>query len=339
MPSYPTILASNALLTPTTPSPPLIAVLAGATSGVGQHTLRALVGTCVPSRIYLIGRPSALAATTPFLDEMRSLNPRADIIWTEGEISLLSEVRRICELIKGKEDVVDLLLLTAGYAPFGARKDTKEGVEVAAALEYYGRVLFAKLLMGCLSRAKAGGRVVSVLGGGLEREGAVLDAEDLGMEKAGTWSGFRAQGQYVVMNTLGLERLAEAPGGEGVTFVHAWPGLVSTGNVRRGHEEGSVGAWLAWAVEPLFGVLGTRGAVCGQRFLFVCTSAMFGGRGVVTWEGGKGVNSRGEEGEGLFLVNYKGDCTPNGKVLARLRETGVQDKVWEHTKEVLKPYL
>lgn len=339
MPSYSTILSSNALLTPTTPSkPPLIAVLAGATSGVGQHTLRALVATGTPSRIYLIGRPSALARTTPFLAEMHALNPRASIIWTEGEISLLSEVRRICDVIKKNEEVVDLLLLTAGYAPFGARKDTSEGVEVAAALEYYGRVLFAELLMGCLRRAEAG-RVVSVLGGGLEREGAVVEVEDLGMRKEGGWSGFRAQGQYAVMNTLGLERLAEAPGGEGVTFVHAWPGLVSTGNVRRGHDEGSVGAWLAWAVEPLFGVLGTRGAVCGQRFLFVCTSGMYGGRGVVPWEGGKGVNSKGEEGEGLFLANYKGDCTPNAKVLARLRETGVQDKVWEHTQEVLKPYL
>lgn len=338
MPSYATILASNALLTPSPSSKPLIAVLAGATSGVGQHTLRALVGTGAPSRIYLIGRPSALASTTPFLTEMHALNPRASIIWTEGEISLLSEVRRICDAIKKKEEVVDLLLLTAGYAPFGARKDTKEGVEVAAALEYYGRVLFAELLMGCLRKAEAG-RVVSVLGGGLEREKAVLDVEDLGMKKAGTWSGFRAQGQYVVMNTLGMERLAEGPGGEGVSFVHAWPGLVSTGNVRRGHDEGSVGAWLAWAVEPLFGVLGTRGAVCGQRFLFVCTSAMYGGRGLVEWEGKKGVNARGEEGEGLFLVNYKGDCTPNAKVMARLRETGVQDKVWEHTKEVLKPYL
>ncbi|KAK0738741.1 hypothetical protein B0T18DRAFT_394974 [Schizothecium vesticola] len=290
MPPYPSILASNALLTSTSKRP-LVAVLVGATSGIGRLTLHALVATGAPSRIYLIGRPSSAAATASFLAELRALNAHADIIWTEGEVSLLAEVRRICDAIKAKEDVVDLLLLTAGYAPFGKRRDTAEGMEVAGVLEYYGRVLFAGLLAGCLRRAEAG-RVVSVLGGGLERLGAVEDVEDLGMRKEGAWSGFRAQKQYTMMNTLGFERLAE--GEPGVAFVHAWPGLVSTGNLRRGHEEGSVAAWLTWAVEPLLGALGTKG---------------------------------------------EGDCTPNAKMMAKVRETGVQDKVWEHTQEVLKPYM
>ncbi|KAK1833535.1 hypothetical protein QBC39DRAFT_302288 [Podospora conica] len=338
MPPYASILASNALLSPSPTNNPTarIAVFAGATSGIGKHTVRALVATGARSRIYIIGRPSAAETMGPFFAEMHALNERAILVWTEGEISLLAEVRRICDEIKAKEPVIDLLFLTAGYAPFGGRKETPEGLEIASALEYYGRILFATLLLPALKKASAG-RVISVLGGGLEGATTIRDVEDLQMKKPGAWSGVGAQGQYVVMNTLGLERLAEGEG-EGVTFVHAWPGLVSTGNIRRGHGEGSVAGWLAWAVEPVLGVLGTSGEVCGQRYLFEGTSGMYGGRGTV-WEGVEGVNSRGEVGDGLFLVNYKGDCTPNGKVLGKLREGGVQDRVWEHTREVLKPYM
>ena len=334
MVSFKEIKASNALINDATA--PRVAVFAGGTSGIGKLTLKALVAASTSIRIYLVGRPSAEERMRAFIQEMHALNPKAEVIWTEGEIALLADTKRVCEVIKSKEDRVDLLFLTAGYAPFGPRSETAEGVEVAQSLEYYSRMLFILHLLPLLHRSEAP-RVVSVLGGGLERVSAV-NLDDLDLKKPGNFSGVKAQSQYLVMNTIGLDRLATD--NPGVTFIHSWPGWVDTGNARRGNvDPNSVMGWVLWLVlEPLVRLFGLSDDVSGQRNLFQCTSAAYGGRGV-PWKGKAGVNTQGKtEEDGLFLVNLWCECTPNAKVLPVLREKA-QGKVWEHTLGVLGPYL
>lgn len=325
------IQASNALINNTTA--PRIAVFIGGTSGIGKLTLKALVHTGASLRIYLVGRKASFEQTHSFIQDLHAVNPNAEIIWTEGEVSLLSETRRICEHIKSAESRVDLIFLTTGYAPFGPRAVTAEGLEIAQSLEYYTRVLAVIHLLPLLHAAEAP-RVISVLGGGLEM--ACIDVDDLDLERPGNFSGFKAQPQYMAMNTMMWEKLAvENPD---VTFIHSSPGLVSTGNVRRGRDPNSITAWLVWLLaEPLIRLLSMSEELSAQRNLFQCTSAAFGGRGV-PWTGKKGVNSKEEQANGLFLVNYKCDCTPNARVLKQLRERA-QEKIWDHTQQVLRPYV
>lgn len=331
MVSYKEIQASNALINDTTA--PRVAVFVGGTSGIGKFTVRALVATGASMRIYLVGRKSSEERTHAFIQELNAINPKAEVIWTEGEVSLLAETKRVCEAIKSKESRVDLLFLTTGYAPFGTHKETSEGLEIVQSLEYYSRILFALHLLPLLDRAEAP-KVVSVLGGGLERANAI-DLDDLDLKKPGNFGGVKAQAQYMVMNTMTLEKLAgENPN---VTFIHSWPGMVSTGNVRRGPDPNSIMAWFVWLfLEPLLGLIGFSDEESGQRHLFQCTSAAFGGRGV-PWKGKPGINSLEEQADGLFLVNYKCDCTPNAKVMSSLRDKA-QEKIWNHTQEVLRPY-
>ncbi len=331
MVAYKQVLASNALLNDATA--PRVAVFVGGTSGIGKFTIRALVATGASMRIYLVGRKSAAERTQPFIQELRALNPKADIVWTEAEVSLLAEIKRVGELVRSRESRVDVLFLTAGYGPFGGRQETAEGVEVTQSLEYYGRILLAMHLLPLLAAAEAG-RVVSVLAGGME--GTKVDLDDLDMKKPGNFGGIKAQSQYAVMNTMALDKLAgENPG---VTFIHSWPGWVSTGNVRRGHDPSSVMAWLiSYVFEPLLGLFSFSDESSGQRHLFQCTSAAFGGRGV-PWQGKPGVNSLGTQADGLFLANFMCECTPNAKVLPVLREKA-QQKIWDHTQDVLRPYL
>lgn len=331
MVSYTEIQASNALINDATA--PRVAVFVGGTSGIGQLTIKALVATGASVRIYLVGRKSSEERSLAFIQELRATNPKAEIIWTEGEISLLAETKRVCDAIKRKEARVDLLFLTAGYAPFGRRVETAEGVEIAQSLEYYSRVLFILHLLPLLEAAEAP-RVVSVLAGGIER--ATVDLDDLGLKKPGNFGGVKAQMQYTVMNTMALEKLAGE--NSNVTFVHSWPGWVNTGNVRRGRDPNSITSWLMWIfLEPLIALFSFKDEESAQRHLFMSTSAAFGGRGV-SWKGKPGVNSLEKQDNGLFLVNYKCDCTTNAKVLPQLREKA-QDKIWEHTLEVLRPYL
>lgn len=345
MVTYKQVQSSNSLLTSSTI--PRISLFAGGTSGIGKYTLTALVSASVghdPIRIYLVGRKSSRPATEEFISSLRLINPDAEIIFLEGEISLLSETKRVCSIIKSKESSLDLLFLSAGFAPFGnVRTETEEGLEVAQSLEYYSRVLFVKQLLPLLS--KAGGRVVSVLGGGLERPSSIPDVDDLDLKGPGGKGvmGYKAQSQYVAMNTLGLEVLARE--NKAVTFLHSWPGIVSTGNVWRGvQDKNSVLGWVIWlVVEPLIWLIGRSEEECGERYLFQCTSGYYGGSAEKTtaWSGKRGGSTEGtneQEGAGLFLVNYKCDCTPNEANMKLLREKA-QKKVWDHTMQVLGPYI
>ncbi|KAI1742432.1 hypothetical protein F4680DRAFT_445995 [Xylaria scruposa] len=332
MVSYKEIQASNALINDATA--PRVAVFVGGTSGIGKFTISALVATGVSTRIYLVGRSSSEQRMRAFIQELHAVNPKAEVIWTEGEIALLAETRRVCEIIKSKESRLDLLFLSAGYAPFDGRNETTEGIEVTQSLEYYSRMLFILQLLPILSKAEAP-RVVSVLGGGLERETSI-NLDDLDLKKPGNFSGMNAQVQYVAMNTTSLDKLASD--NPEVTFVHSWPGWVSTGNVRRGVLENSIWGWFVrLLLDPIIGLVAMRDDESGQRHLFQSTSAAFGGRGV-PWQGKPGQNSLEQQANGLFLVNYKCDCTPNAKVLPVLREKALK-KVWDHTHEVLGPYL
>ena len=331
MVSYKEIQASNALINDATA--PRVAVFVGGTSGIGKFTVRALVATGASVRIYLVGRKSSEERMHAFIQELHAINPKAEVIWTEGEIALLAETKRVCEAIKSKESRVDLLFLTAGYAPFGTRRETAEGLEIAQSLEYYSRILFAIQLLPLLGEAEAP-KVVSVLGGGLEW--ATIDLDDLDLKKPGNFGGIKAQTQYVGMNTTTLEKLAND--NPNVTFIHSWPGWVNTGNVRRGSDPNSIMAWFVWLIlEPLIGLFAFSDEESGQRHLFQSTSAAFGGRGV-PWKGKPGINSLEKPADGLFLVNYKCDCTSNAKVMPLLREKA-QGKIWDHTQEVLRPYL
>ncbi|KEF54152.1 uncharacterized protein A1O9_09947 [Exophiala aquamarina CBS 119918] len=331
MVSYAEIKASNARINDATA--PRVAIFVGGTSGIGKYTVKALVATGASMRIYLVGRKSSEVRMYIFIQDLQAINPKAEIIWTEGEVSLLAETKRVCELIKNKEPRVDLLFLTAGYAPFGTRKETVEGLEVAQSLEYYSRMLLVQHLLPLLAESGAP-RVVSVLAGGLEK--ATMNLDDLDLKMPGNFGGIAAQTQYANMNTLTLEKLAND--NPGVTFVHSWPGAVNTGNMRRGWDKNSIMAWVVWLfLEPLIGAFSYNNDESGQRHLFQSTSAAFGGRGI-SWKGKPGVNSREKQADGLFLVNHKCDCTPNVKAMPVLREKA-QQKVWDHTQDVLRPYL
>ena len=200
MVSYKEIQASNALINDATV--PRVAVFVGGTSGIGKFTVRALVATGTSVRIYLVGRKISEERTHAFIQELYAINPKAEVIWTEGDVSLLAETKRVCEDIKSKESRVDLLFLTAGYAPFGTRRETGEGLEIVQSLEYYSRMLFVLHLLPLLGEAEAP-KVVSVLAGGLER--ATIDLDDLNLKKPGNFGGMKAQMQYAAMNTMTLE--------------------------------------------------------------------------------------------------------------------------------------
>lgn len=332
MVAYKRIRDSNALINDA--NGPRTAVFVGGTSGIGKLTIRALVATGTSLRIYLIGRPSSEERSRTFIQEMQTLNPGAEVIWVEAEVSLLAEGKKACGVILSKESHIDLLFLTTGYSPFGVRQETSEGLEISQTVSYYARALFVQHLLPLLKKAEAP-RIVSVLGGGLERTTSI-NVDDIDLKKPGSFRFTTAQPHYLALNTVYLDKVAFE--NQEITFIHAWPGSVNTGNVWRGlHESQSILYWVIWALlAPLIRLISSQEDVAGQRNLFLSTSAAFGGRGV-TWTGEASTSTLGQHEGGLFLADYKCDPTPNAKVIPILREKA--SKVWRHTNEVLSPYL
>lgn len=99
--------------------PGLVAVFAGATSGIGLATLKQLARNCNGPRAYIVGRSQQKAAH--IIDQLKAINPMGTFIFIEGQISLIKEVDRISEVIKKLETRIDILCMSPGYLSFGGR--------------------------------------------------------------------------------------------------------------------------------------------------------------------------------------------------------------------------
>lgn len=101
---------------------PRVAVFVGGTSGIGKITLAEVARVGIGFKAYVIGRKESEHPFKAFIEELHQIQPDTNVIWVEGEVSLLSEVKRICDHIKTLESQIDLLFMTTGYAPFGGRQ-------------------------------------------------------------------------------------------------------------------------------------------------------------------------------------------------------------------------
>jgi NADP-dependent 3-hydroxy acid dehydrogenase YdfG len=99
---------------------PQIAVFVGATAGIGKATLTRLVAQQTSIKVYIVGRNAEKQQA--FIDQLRKSNKNANIIFLEGEVSLMAEVKRICAEIKTKESSIDAIFLSTGYIPHGGRE-------------------------------------------------------------------------------------------------------------------------------------------------------------------------------------------------------------------------
>lgn len=204
------------------------------------------------------------------------------------------------------------------------------------ALAYYARTRFILNLLPRLQQATGLRRVVTVLAGGYE---GPIDKDDFQSRRVPL---IRMRGHNVSMTDLTLERLAQrAPE---VSFVHDYPGAVESGFGRE------LNGWLIRVAITVFKFVGPLFYVpsreSGERHLFFATSAMFSpaegagaGAGVSVPDGvAAAAGSDGVLGSGVYVVNWTGESagTKSLETLARLRNEGMGELVWEHTMSEFK---
>ncbi|KAK5713894.1 hypothetical protein LTR17_017393 [Elasticomyces elasticus] len=283
------------------------AVFVGATRGIGFATLRAFA-KYIPNPIaIIIGR--SRKAFTSGLEDLRQLNPNGTYTFVESEITLIKDIDAVCKTIKRELDnsKIDLLVISQGYISFAGRETNADGLDNSISLRYYGRVRFTQNLLAVMATH---GRVISILAGG--QEGKILE-DDLDLERNYTIP--QSAAQFASMMTLSFDHLAAQNAGK--AFIHAFPGLTSTGLLGRS-ATGVLGVVFRWVLEPLLGLFSAKAPDVGERMLYYGTAAEFA--------------------EGSWALDEKG-VSKEVEALKGYRETGWAEKVAEHNERMFERAL
>ncbi|AEO56691.1 hydrogenase/reductase-like protein [Thermothelomyces thermophilus ATCC 42464] len=332
------IRASNSIVG-TSLGPGLVAVFAGATSGIGEATLKQFVKHAVKPRIYFLGRSKGSGDRVRA--ELQKINPEGEYNFISVDVSLLRSVDDVCREIGAKESAINLLFLSTGTIVRG--NETAEGLHYFAAVAYYARMRFVVNLLPLLQRATGLRRVVTVAAG--TKEGLV-DAGDMQGRRASVRA---LRGHVASLATLALEAVA-ARRAPGVAFVHDYPGYVQTPLGQR--DATGLTAVVLAAANAVLGLLAPLIAVpldeSGERHLFLATSARFpprdingdGGGSESGGGDGSGVplpagvavarGTDGETGSGVYSVDQDAESAPAKveRLLDGLRKDGTAEKVW-----------
>jgi len=118
------VQASNAQIATSLP-PGLVAVFVGATSGIGESTLKEFARHARQPRVYFVGRSQD--AGNRITAECRQLNPEGEFIFIKADCGLIKVVDEVCREIKSKENAINLLFLSCGTVKYHTGMYTLRG--------------------------------------------------------------------------------------------------------------------------------------------------------------------------------------------------------------------
>jgi len=196
-----------------------IAVVTGATSGIGKVTARELARQGF--RVVLVARDAEKAARTA--SEIAVAAPGAKVETLLCDMTSQKQIRAAAEELKRRHDRIDVLVNNAGGV-WVKREVTEDGLERTFAVDHLGYFLLTNLLLRELRRG-APSRVVNVAS-----EAAKLgriDFDDLQGERR--YRGGLAYAQAKLANILFSSELARRVAGSGVTSNALHPGAVASG--------------------------------------------------------------------------------------------------------------
>lgn len=282
--------------------------------------MEALLRNADSPRLIIIGRSKS--KFEPTLQRLHELNPRAEITFIEGQVSLLKEVDRICDIITSQISSLDYLWLSSGGLAQATHALNEEGVNVDLAVNYYSRLRFMERLLPLLRTSKDP-RVVSVLCASQE---GTLNTSDLALEKPESHGIMSSNKQAVTLMSLAMRELSlQNPK---VSFSHTNPGMVST-SVHDRWIASWTGIWavigkaLLWTMIPFFHWLGYTPEQAGEIGYYELTNEKFAA----------------EKGKNWFRVGESGEVLDTPKVLKNYEQDGTGGKVWKHTVQVFEKVL
>jgi dehydrogenase/reductase SDR family protein 12 len=178
-----------------------VALVTGATSGLGRHAAARLAG--LGAAVVITGRDADAAARVR--QEIITSSPDSTVDIVVGDLAVPDDVREIAAHVLRRHDTLDVVIHNAG-ALLAERTTTAGGHEVTIAAQVLGPFLLTTLLLDRL-RDGAPGRVITVSSGGMYT--APLAVGDLEMSAAdyrGADQYARAKRAQVTLNEMWADR-------------------------------------------------------------------------------------------------------------------------------------
>jgi short-subunit dehydrogenase len=111
MVSLSTVQASNAKIAKTLPAG-LVGVFVGATSDIGEGTLKVFVKQTRQPRVYFVGRSQV--GGTRITAQLKQLSHEGTYTFIKADVSLIKAVDDVCRQIASKEQAVNVLVQCQG---------------------------------------------------------------------------------------------------------------------------------------------------------------------------------------------------------------------------------
>lgn len=232
-----------------------VVVITGATSGIGEIAAQRLAG--MGARIVLVARDKTRGEDA--LAQLRDRHSGIAHSIHYGDLSRISEMKRLAAEIAAAEPRIDVLINNAG-AIFGSRRMTADDLELTFATNH---MAYFVLTLGLRERlfASAPARVVNTASDA--HEGRKLNFDDL--QSKNGFSSLQAYGRSKLCNILFTRELSRRWVGKGVTANCLHPGFVAT---RFGDGSGGLIAH-ALSLGKMFAISPEKGA---QTIVYLASS-------------------------------------------------------------------
>jgi NAD(P)-dependent dehydrogenase (short-subunit alcohol dehydrogenase family) len=201
-----------------------VAVITGASSGIGLHTALGLARRGM--RVMMAGRDRARTEAARRLVAERSGSDRVDIAL--ADFSRLAAVRELAEAILGSHDRLDVLVNNAGLLSPKYRLSA-DGHELTFAVNHLAPFLLTNLLLDRL-KASAPARIIIVASEAHRRSRIAVGD----LTRPRDWTMTRAYGRSKLCNILFARELARRFDASQVVTASLHPGLVATAIGQRG---------------------------------------------------------------------------------------------------------
>lgn len=285
-----------------------LAVVTGATGGLGYETALALAGA--GAEVILAGRNPARGRDA--LQRIQAQQHNAKIRFELLDLASLASVAQFADCLVAEQRPLDLLVNNAGVMALPQRQFTQDGFEMQFGTNYLGHFALTARLLPLLQRS-GGARVVN-LSSVAHRRGAI-DFNNLQGEHGYTpWRAYSQSKLAMLMFALELQRRSEAQSW-GVTSNAAHPGFALTDLIANGPDSGGRRSLTSYFVAALAPWLSHSAAAGALPTLYAATAPDAVGGGYYGPDG---------------FRELKGATAP-AEIMPQAQDSQVAAQLWQHS--------